>query len=326
MDESASSASASSASSQNDLLCKLKQLLDTIFDDKKQISEKISKIIDIATLPPGACGGGIKPLDVDEGEDEAGPGLGPGLGPIQTLAVMFPYLSETEYFANVVSETRESQLRTDVFYTVTVPMSVSSKYDDIFKNDIKNVVVGQSNVNTWGSNLLGDNTKKLWPASSTALLKKDQLKQIVGSYDEKSGTWYPAKDGSAVKDAGDPAVIPASVAPVAPPAPPAPAAPAAPAGQVAPMPTTEDTNDLLKDYLILGPIQYTNVYDYKNNTYVSVQEIQIIRGSDKLYYMLEALPKDPRDLNKVLYKLSVFKTRAMAVRARNVREMVEKKK
>ena len=306
---SASSASASSASSQNDLLCKLKQSLDTIFDDKKQISEKISKIIDIATLPPGACGGGIKPLDEGEDEDEAGPGL----GPIQTLAVMFPSVSETEYFANVVSETRESQLRTDVFYTVTVPMSVSSKYDDIFKNDIKNVVVGQSNVNTWGSNLLGDNTKKLWPASSTALLKKDQLKQIVGSYDEKSGTWYTAKDGSAVKDAGDPAVIPSSVAPVAP--------PAAPAGQVAPMPTTEDT----KDYLILGPFQSTNVYDYKNNTYVSVQEIQIIRGSDKLYYMLEALPKDPRDLNKVLYKLSVFKTRAMAVRARNVREKEEKK-
>lgn len=298
------SASASSASSQNDLLCRLRLSLDTIFDDKKQISEKISNLLDIATLPPGACGGGIKPL-----------------------AVMFLSVKETEYFGNVVSENSGNQTRTDTFYTVTAPAYVSSNYNDIFMNDRKNVVAGQANIKSWGSDLLWDKTKKAWPASFTALLKKDLLKQIVGSYDEKKGAWTPTVEVSSMEGEGDPAAAKArknaavdddqDVAAGQP--------SFEAAGQSTPITTTENTNDLLKDYLILGPFNSTNLYDYKNNTYVSVQEIQIIRGSDKLYYKLEALPKDQRDLNKVLYKLSVFKTRAMAERARNDREMEDKK-
>jgi hypothetical protein len=309
-----SSTTASSSSSSNDLLCRLKQSLDTIFDDRKQTSEKISKLFDIATMQPGACGS--SEVTIPEATDSD----------VRPLVEMYVFTNESEYFANVVSETREDKLRTDIFYTVTTPLYIVKAYNDIFNKDIQNVVAGQSVVDTWGSNLLWDNTKKTWPGKFTAVLKRDQLKQIVGSYDEESDRWtQPAEvKGAATTPFFAQAPIPVvtqttSAALTAPNVP----KPDPPTGI---NPAGEDKNDLLEDHLILGIFDSINLFDYKYNKYVSVLTSQIKKGSDDLYYLLQSIPKDTRDINKVSYKLSVFKTRAIAQRARDAGEKKAAKK
>jgi hypothetical protein len=287
----------SSTYTQNDLLCRLKLSLDTIFHEQKQPLEKIGEMVKLwnTSLPPGSCGSGVSSLPDGQDSDE------------NPLAEMYVYTNESEYFANVVSETREDKVRTDIFYTVTTPLYGVKAYNDIFNSD--NELAGQSVVDTWGSELLWDKTKKTWPAKFTAVLKRDILKKVIGYYDDESDSWIApdtdsptgaAPTGAATDDPG--------------------------AAQVATKPAGDDTNDLLEDYLILGTFDSINLFDYIKNNYVSVLTPQIKKGSDNLYYLLQAIPKDNRDLNKVSYKLSVFRTRDMAEKARNGMDKSTKKK
>lgn len=330
-----SSTTTSSSSSSNDLLCRLKQSLDTIFDDRKQTSEKISKLFDIATMQPGACGSGEAPIP----EAPAGPAE----SDLRPLVEMYVYSKETEYFKNVVSETREDEKRTDIFYTVTTPVYVVKAYNDIFNYD--NVLAGQSVVDTWGSELLWDKTKKTWPGRFTAVLKRDILKKVIGYYDDESDSWIVPETDSPTGTAAGPTAAPTGAATSVPvagfqadpvadgipsgaalkgPDSPSPADPGA--TQVATKPAGDDTNDLLEEYLILGTFDSINLFDYIKNNYVSVLTPQIKKGSDNLYYMLQAISKDTRDVDKVSYKLSVFKTRDMAERAINGLDKSTKKK
>jgi len=254
----------SDSSDPNPLLCRLRLTFEQIFiNNQDHPLDKIEKIVKIwdSPLQPGACGSSTQPL-----------------------VEFFAHSKETDFFSNVISQIRKGEKRMDTFYTVTNQVYVSKNYDDIF-NKKDHMIAGQSNLITWGGELLWDNTKKMWPSSYTAILKRDFLKKEIGYYDNKSGKWMPTEERQLN------------------------------------MEEMKDQNSLLKDYLILGNFRSTNLFDYKKNDYVSVAESQIVKGSDDFYYMLGQMPKDPRDPNLVINKITIFRTRENALEARQRAEL-----
>lgn len=191
---------------------------------------------------------------------------------IQPLEEFYVYGTETNYFGNVISEIRSNDKRIDTFYTVTTPIYVSKNYHDIF-NKTDHLIAGQGNFRTWGAELLWDKTKRLWPTSFTAVFQRDVLKKVIGYYDDKSGKWISSGNSNS------------------------------------PVEEMKEQNSLLEEYLILDRFKATNLFDNKNKNYISVADRQILKGSDNLYYMLEKMPKDVRDLNLVIDRISVFKNR-----------------
>jgi hypothetical protein len=146
--------SSSSSSSQNDLLCRLKKSLDTIFDDK-HLSEKIGEIVKLwdmdTPLPPGSCGGGIKPL-VD----------------------IYLYDTSVDYYENVISEVRKGKKRTDKFMTSVFPIYKANSFNEIYTNK-DHTEVGKAYLGSWGIVGSEENPRSAWTAGSTLLLKKDLI-------------------------------------------------------------------------------------------------------------------------------------------------------
>jgi len=248
---SSGSSDSSDSSDPYRLLCRLRLTFEQIFNNQHHPLDKIRNLVQIwdSPLPPGACRSGIKPL-----------------------VEFYAYGSETNYFSNVIRESRSSENRTDLFYTVTNQTYVSKKYNDIFdKKD--HLIGGQTHFQAWGADLLWDKTKKLWPASYTAVFKRDVLKQVIGYYDDKSSKWVESNDNKL------------------------------------PVVGMKEQNSLLEDYLILDRFRAANMFDYTKKYYVSVAGNQIVKGSDNFYYMLKQMPKDLRNLDLVINHISVFKNR-----------------
>jgi len=147
--------SGNSESSQNDLLCRLKLSLDTIFDKETKSLDKIGEIVKLwdmnKPLPPGSCGRGVNPLSSG-----------------------YLLLNQQEYFNSRIYDVRPSETlkRSDIKFTNVTPIIFSRDGDERVDD---NNIIGYMTGDGLGIDVPLQENLRIWKVNAQITLDRSKL-------------------------------------------------------------------------------------------------------------------------------------------------------